>query len=144
MFRFSIRVLAFGIGVASVVSLLADDKPKSPEIKIGRPIAETTTILGARKIRWNLGDWPDTAGNPDIAEVDFDLNKEMVARVLYSKSTKTVAGIRVEVWMKGEARGTLQSFDAKRIQLESDGGYSVQFLPDPNVTGPSFVRPKSP
>jgi hypothetical protein len=141
MFRFTIRVLAFAIGVVSVASLLADDKPKLPEIKVGRPIDETTAILGERKIRWNLGDWRDTAGSPDIAEVDFDLKKEMVARVLYSKTDKTVAIIRVVVWMKGEARGTRRSFDAKRIQLESDGGYSIQFLPDPNVTGPSFVSP---
>jgi hypothetical protein len=144
MFRFSIRVLFLGIGVVSVASLLADDKPNSPEIKIGRPIAETTAILGDRKIRWNLGDWPDTAANEDIAEVDFDLNKEMVARVLYSKTDKTVAVIRVVVWLKGEARGTRRSFDARRIQLETDGGYSIQFLPDSNVTGPSFVSPKSP
>lgn len=108
--------------------LAVDDKPMSAVIDVGRPIAEVTSLLRERKIEWNPGGWAETAGNPDVAEVDFDLDEEMIARVFYSKSGKIVTGIRIVVSPKGEGRRARSHFPAKRIVLEEDGTYSVHFL----------------
>lgn len=131
MFRF---VPVFSLFVTCQwACLLAEDKARSPAIAVGRPIAETTAVLRERKIAWNPGAWAETAGSPDIAEVDFNLNEEMVARILYSKSRKEVVGIRIMVCPKGEGRRAHRSFRARSILLEDDGSYSVQFLPEPKA-----------
>ncbi len=133
MFRFSIceLVLVLGMGLGSCALSLAAERGKPPAIEVGRPIAETTAILREREIESNPGGWQETAGNPDTAEVDFHLNEEMVARIFYSQSRKVVTWIRIVVCPRGQGRGARSYFLVKRIQLEDDGSYSVQFLPEP-------------
>lgn len=132
MFRFSIGQLipVLGMCLGSCPWLLADEKMKSPAIEVGRPISETTAILRERKIESNPGGWQETAGNPDTAEVDFDLHEEMVARIFYSKSRKVVTHIGIVICPHGQGRGARSYFSASRIKLEDDGNYSVQFIPE--------------
>jgi|GEM_PF-3978623 len=127
--RYRLRTLLIVLAVGPMV--LADEKPKSAAIEVGRPIAEVKMILREREIEWKSGGWAETAGDPDIVEVDFDLNKEMVARVFYSMSRKVVTGIRLVVSPRGQGRVARSYFPAKRIVFEDDGSYSVQFLREP-------------
>jgi hypothetical protein len=131
--------------LAAAPPLLAvDGKPMSAAIDVGRPIAEVTTILGERKIKWTPGGWAETGGDPDSAEVDFDLDQEMIARVFYSKSRKIVDGISIVVSPKGQGRSARSHFPAKRIVLEDDGSISVQFLPKPISKPVPELKPEFP
>jgi len=146
MFRFTIRVLALGIGVVLGASLLAEDKIKSPAIEVGRPVAEMTAALRAHEIEWRVGAFAETSvsHNPDSADGFFNLGEEMLARVYYSQSRKVITGMSVVVHPKGEGRRTHRTFDVKRIQIEDDGSFSVQFLPERKNTPNLSITPQFP
>jgi len=143
--RYRLRtLLILAIGILSGAGVIAADDPKSPAIEAGRPIAETTTILRERTIERNAGAWAETGGNPDIAEVDFKLDEEIVARVFYSKSREVVTSIRLVVMPKGQGRVAHRSFSAGRIDLADDGGYSVRFLPATESKSIPGLKPEFP
>ena len=127
-------MVVLGMGLVSGDRLLAEDKPRSPAIEVGRPVAEMTTALRAHEIEWRFGAFAETVvdtRDPDIADGYFDLGEEMLARIYYSQSRKVITGIVINVRPKGEGRRTHRNFDVRRIQLEDDGCFSVQFLPLP-------------
>ena len=120
---------------------LAEGQGKSPAIEVGRPIAEMTAILREHKIEWRVQQFAETrhAPNPDNADVVFDLDEEMLARIYYSESRQVITGIGIIFQPKGQGRITHRRFDAKGIRLEDDGSYSVQFLPKPKADKPTPV-----
>lgn len=119
--------------------VLAEGKGESSAIAVGRPIAEMTAILREHNIEWRVQQFAETrhAPNPDNADVVFDLDEEMLARIYYSESRQVITGIGVIFQPKGEGRITHRRFGAKSIHLEHDGSYSVQFLPKPKTDKPA-------
>ena len=121
MFRSSIWLLAFGFSLISCERLLSDEKTVPP-IEVGKPFSKATAILRKR----NVTEWQETAENPDIVAVAFDLDDNMAAKLFYSRSLKVVTELHV---VTGPEAGDRSTFRAKKIQLEAAGSYSIQFLP---------------
>ena len=112
---------------------------KEPSIEVGRPVTEMVAALRERKIEWRDEGFAEARvpGSPpksDTADIVFDLSDEMLARIYYSQSQRVVTEVSIIVRPQDAGRKYHSTFRANRIQLESDGNFSVRFSPRPKST----------
>lgn len=133
MFLF-LRGLLPTFAIASILfssfAVAADKRGADGAIFLEQPIEDAVAMLRQRRIETRTEGFQEIRHNPDSAEVIFDLEKGVIARVFYSVSKKRVVGILLTVYpSQGATKITQREMKAKSIRIEDDGSYVVHHLP---------------